>query len=52
MGGVLGVSAFDYAAYTFFNLINPVLAIVFAFCGLAVLRDKTKPTTTVPHSVG
>lgn len=52
MGGVLGVSAFDYAPYTFFNLINPVLAIVFAFFGLAVLRDKTKPTTTVPPSAG
>lgn len=50
MGGVLGISAFDYAPYAFFNLINPGLAIMFAFCGLAVLRDKNRPVTTMPKS--
>lgn len=48
MGGVLGVSAFDYAPYTFLNLINPLLAIVFAFGGLAVLRAPAKPTPSEP----
>ena len=48
MGGVLGVSAFDYAPYTFLNLINPLLAIVFAFGGLAVLRAPAKPIPSEP----
>lgn len=48
MGGVLGVPTIDYALYSFFNLINPLVAIAFASAGLAVLR--TKPTTVAPHS--
>ncbi|MEP4889577.1 MAG: Na+/H+ antiporter NhaC [Aliiglaciecola sp.] len=38
MGGVLGVSALDYLFYAFFNLINPVLAIVYAYLGIKILR--------------
>ncbi|WJG07657.1 Na+/H+ antiporter NhaC [Aliiglaciecola sp. LCG003] len=38
MGGVLGVSALDYAVYALFNLINPVLAIIYAFLGIKILR--------------
>lgn len=38
MGGVLGVSALDYMYYAFFNLINPVLAIIYAFLGIKILR--------------
>lgn len=48
MVGVLGVPAIDYAPYSFFNLINPLVAIAFAYAGLAVLR--TKPTTAGPDS--
>lgn len=40
IGGVLGVSAFDYAWYAFFNLINPLVAIVCAYAGVAVMREK------------
>ncbi|GAB2675707.1 Na+/H+ antiporter NhaC [Aliiglaciecola aliphaticivorans] len=38
MSGVLGVSALDYLFYAFFNLINPVLAIVYAYLGIKILR--------------
>ncbi|GAA6183333.1 MULTISPECIES: Na+/H+ antiporter NhaC [Alteromonadaceae] len=38
MGGVLGVGALDYAIYAFFNLINPILAIVYAYLGIKILR--------------
>jgi len=38
MSGVLGVGTLEYAVYTFFNLINPVLAIIYAFLGIKILR--------------
>lgn len=38
MQGVLGVSALDYLFYAFFNLINPVLAIIYAYLGVKILR--------------
>lgn len=38
MQGVLGVSALDYLFYAFFNLINPVLAIIYAYMGIKILR--------------
>ncbi|HCR2161458.1 TPA: hypothetical protein OND39_004500 [Enterobacter asburiae] len=46
IGGVLGVSAFDYVWYAFFNLINPLVAVVFAYTGIAVLRKKL--TSSLP----
>lgn len=36
----LNVPALDYLPYAFVNLINPVLAIVFAYLGIAVFRAK------------
>ena len=38
MQSVLGVSALDYLFYAFFNLINPVLAIIYAIFGIKILR--------------
>lgn len=38
MHGVLGVHPFEYIFYAFFNLINPVLAIVYAYLGIKILR--------------
>lgn len=38
MQSVLGVSALDYMFYAFFNLVNPFLAIVYAFFGIKILR--------------
>uniref|UniRef100_UPI003566FBF7 Na+/H+ antiporter NhaC family protein n=1 Tax=Arsukibacterium sp. TaxID=1977258 RepID=UPI003566FBF7 len=38
MHSVLGVSPLDYAFYAFFNLINPLLSIVYAYLGIKVLR--------------
>ncbi|MGY0646034.1 MAG: Na+/H+ antiporter NhaC family protein, partial [Paraglaciecola chathamensis] len=38
MQGVLLVHPFDYIMYTFFNLINPVLAIIYAYLGVKILR--------------
>lgn len=38
MHGVLQVSPLDYVFYAFFNLINPVLAVIYAFFGIKILR--------------
>lgn len=38
MHSVLQVSPLDYAFYAFFNLINPFLAIIYAYCGIKILR--------------
>lgn len=38
MQSVLGVSPLSYMFYAFFNLINPILAIVYAYVGIKILR--------------
>lgn len=38
MHGVLGVHPFEYIFYAFFNLINPILAIIYAYLGIKILR--------------
>lgn len=38
MHGVLGVHPFEYIFYAFFNLINPILAIIYAYMGIKILR--------------
>ncbi|MEE2023527.1 MULTISPECIES: Na+/H+ antiporter NhaC [Alkalimonas] len=38
MHGVLNVNPLDYFIYAFFNLINPVLAVIYAYCGIKILK--------------
>jgi NhaC family Na+:H+ antiporter len=38
MHSVLGVHPLNYIFYAFFNLINPVLAIIYAYLGIKILR--------------
>jgi NhaC family Na+:H+ antiporter len=38
MHGVLGVHPLAYFGYAFFNLISPVLAVVYAYLGIKILR--------------
>ncbi|WP_137166941.1 Na+/H+ antiporter NhaC [Salinimonas lutimaris] len=40
MHGVLGVHPFEYIFYAFFNVINPVLAVIYAYVGIKILRIK------------
>ncbi|NOU49379.1 Na+/H+ antiporter NhaC [Pseudoalteromonas sp. JBTF-M23] len=42
MQSVLLINPFDYALYAFFNLINPVLAVIYAYLGIKILRIKPK----------
>lgn len=39
MAATLGVATLDYLPYVFFNLINPLLAIVLAYLGFRILRN-------------
>ena len=38
----LGVSTFAYFPYAFLNLINPIVSIIMAYCGIAVFRKRLK----------
>jgi NhaC family Na+:H+ antiporter len=51
MAATLGVATTSYVPFAFFNLINPLVAIGFAFLGLRMLRaagaeEKASPTET------
>lgn len=49
MHGVLNVNPLDYFIYAFFNLINPVLAVIYAYCGIKIL--KLTPPETVEQEL-
>ncbi len=40
MAGTLGVATIAYLPFTFFNLINPVIAIILGFTGLSIKKVK------------
>jgi len=43
MAGTLGVATFAYLPFTFFNLINPLVAIFLGYTGISIKKiDKTK----------
>lgn len=48
MHGVLGVHPFVYIFYAFFNLINPILAVIYAYLGIKILR-LTPPKVVVTN---
>jgi NhaC family Na+:H+ antiporter len=49
MHSVLGVHPFSYIFYAFFNLINPILAIIYAYLGIKILRlEPPKIETRTP----
>ncbi len=51
MHGVLGVHPFEYIFYTFFNVINPILAVIYAYVGIKILRIKPPfDTETKEHN--
>jgi NhaC family Na+:H+ antiporter len=41
MAQTLGVATFTYAPYAFFNLINPLVALVYGFTGFTI--EKLTP---------
>ncbi len=45
ISATLGISAFSYAPFTFYNLLNPLIAILFAYLGIFVLKAPTESKT-------
>ena len=41
MAATLGVAATSFAPFAFFNLLNPLISVAFAFLGLRMLRSAT-----------
>jgi Na+:H+ antiporter, NhaC family len=60
MSGVLGVPTIEYLPYAFFNIANPLIALLFGFIGLGVERlpgasagvEKSATTTRVAEAPG
>jgi len=44
MAATLGVATLDYLPYALFNLINPIIAGIFAYLGFKILHLKLQPT--------
>jgi NhaC family Na+:H+ antiporter len=42
---VLGVSTIDYLPYAFFNLISPIMTILFAYLNIKIRRIKDEVKT-------
>jgi len=48
--GVLGISTFDYAPYCFFNIINPIISLIYGFAGIRM--EKYGPGEAPPDEEG
>lgn len=46
MAATLGVATMTYAPFAFFNLLNPVVTIAFAYAGFRMLRAEPQPEET------
>jgi hypothetical protein len=47
---VLGISTFDYAPYCFFNIINPIVSLIYGFAGIRM--EKYGPGEAPPDDTG
>jgi NhaC family Na+:H+ antiporter len=52
MTGVLGVPTVEYLPFAFFNIINPILAIVFGFTGYHVEHRAPEDVSSSPGDSG
>jgi NhaC family Na+:H+ antiporter len=43
MAAALGISTLSFAPFCFFNLLNPLVTIVFTVVGLRVVRSASRP---------
>ncbi len=42
MAATLGVATLSYVPFTFFNLLNPLVSILYAFTGFRMLKNDTR----------
>ncbi|WP_262690567.1 Na+/H+ antiporter NhaC [Kordiimonas aestuarii] len=49
MAGTLGVATFAYAPYAFFNLLNPIIAVIYGFFNIKITKmsDEQQPEVKV-----
>jgi Na+:H+ antiporter, NhaC family len=40
MAAALGVATLSYAPFTFFNILNPLISILFGFAGIRMLKRQ------------
>ena len=52
MTGVLGVPTMEYLPFAFFNIVNPVIAVIFGFTGFRVERIGPPTDAADPAAVG
>jgi Na+:H+ antiporter, NhaC family len=52
MTGVLGVPTIEYLPFAFFNIVNPLIAVIFGFTGFRVERLAPPGDTPDPAAVG
>jgi NhaC family Na+:H+ antiporter len=46
MAATLGVATFAYLPFAFFNLINPLVSVIYGITGFTITRiDEASPTT-------
>ena len=46
MAATLGITAISFVPYCFFNLLNPLVSILFAIFGIRMLTAKTSAAVT------
>ena len=51
MSGVLGVPTIEYLPYAFFNIANPLIALLFGFTGIGVERTTSQKSGSEPRAV-
>jgi Na+:H+ antiporter, NhaC family len=49
---VLGVATFDYFPYCYFNLINPVLSLIYGFLGFRMVKFDDFSSDADPVAAG
>ncbi len=48
MAATLGVATLSYAPFTFFNLLIPLISILYAYAGIRMLKKETQPPAFQP----
>ena len=51
MAGTLGVATFAYLPFAFFNILNPIIAIVLGFTGISIKKIKKNTDETLNEGV-
>jgi NhaC family Na+:H+ antiporter len=52
MTGVLGVPTIEYLPYAIFNIVNPLIALLFGFTGIGVERLSASVGKRLPGRTG